>query len=107
MQLECFVSYAHTPNEFYIQLVVIIVVFMLVKLLWKLQLNSKLEQLMVELQEYAVESRPLTVSLLPGILCLAQFSLDQLWYRAIVTGENGYYGNICVMMVVMVTRCRW
>ena len=49
---------------------------------------------MVKLQTYAVEAPPLTTVLLPGIPCLAQFSLDNLWYRAVVTGEDGYHGNI-------------
>ena len=43
---------------------------------------------MIELQEYAVESHPLTTMLLPGKPCLAQFSLDDLWYRAVVTSKE-------------------
>ena len=50
---------------------------------------------MVELQEYAVETHPLITSLLPGTPCLAQFSLDDVWYRAVVTGEDSCHGNIC------------
>ena len=51
----------------------------------------QLETLMLELQDYAVESHPLTTMLLPGIPCLAQFSLDELWYRAVVTSEVAKY----------------
>lgn len=62
---------------------------------WWLQSNRKLEELMMELQGYAIESHPLTTVVLPGTPCLAQFSLDHLWYRAVVTGKASYYGSIC------------
>ena len=44
---------------------------------------------MIELQDYAIETHPLTSLLLPGTPCLAQFSLDQVWYRVVVTGKDG------------------
>ena len=51
---------------------------------------------MTELQDYAIETHPLTTLPLPGTLCLAQFSLDEVWYRAVVTSEDGCYDNTCL-----------
>ena len=62
----------------------------------QLQPTTQLEKLMIELQDYANETHPLLTQPLPGTLCLAQFSLDQVWYRAVVTSEGGYYGGICL-----------
>ena len=61
---------------------------------------------MIELQEYAIGTHPLITLPFPGTPCLAQFSLDNLWYRAVVTSELYYCNIILFMMVVMVARCR-
>ena len=52
---------------------------------------------MIVLQEYAIESHPLTTVVLPGTPCLAQFSLDHVWYRAVVTSKAS--NNIYVILL--------
>ena len=46
---------------------------------------------MIELQEYAVDSHSLTTMPSLGMPCLAQFSLDDLWYRAVITSKVFQY----------------
>ena len=105
IQLECFVSYALTPNKFYIQLVSDSTLSVNYFSSWQLQPTTQLEKLMMELQDYANERHPLMTLPSPGTPCLAQFSLDQVWYRAVVTSE-GLLWQYLLMMVVMVTRHR-
>ena len=71
---------------------------------WLLQLNTQLEELMIELQEYAVEPHPLEKLPLPGTPCLAQFSLDDVWYRAVAIGEEWLPWQCVALLIGMVTR---